>query len=275
MTKRIVKANINELYKKKILTHNVHHDSYYFYTNHISSLNNPLTLFFGISNGEKDNDPEEIDPQMKSFYCFRRCLSYFQSESVAMWKMYADTADEKNELSSKGICFRFTPSIIESFKNRIEAISLVFKKGNQQAFILPDIQQLLAKNVIFTRLQHVVYFQKNSEDDYTLLRSTHKAHVGKDTFDEVCRLTPMKNICWSYETEAKLFCFFSKRLLDKYISVYCSGEKPIGAEIRFKNIGNSNIKIFFHPSSACPDHLASSAPRVSVHDSILKGHVKI
>ena len=253
------------------------HDSYYFYTDHVDSLMNPLEMFFGLVSSDRNNDPQETTPEMEGYVCFCRCLSYFQSENVAMWKMYADKRKEgssKEITNEKGICFRYTSSIIGKFAEKVCNLSIVFKnkKGTSTRY---DAKELVKNEKLRIKLRNVVYYKKTGHGNL-LLRSTHKAIVSDEIFESVSLKNPMKNICWSYETEAKLYCYLSDSFLKGI-----AGRKPItdvidGIVITFKNDERTSIRIRRHPEEKNGlNPQIHYDKNVQIEDSELKGHVRL
>lgn len=253
------------------------HHAYYFYTDHVDSLMNPLEMFFGLVSSDRNNDPQETTPEMEGYVSFCRCLSYFQSENVAMWKMYADKRKEESSkeiTNEKGICIRYTSSIIEKFNEKICNLSIVFKskKGTSNRY---DAKDLIRNKQLRIKLLNVVYYKKTGHGNL-LLRSTHKAHVSDEVFESVSLKNPMKNICWSYETEAKLYCYLSDSFLKEIVGNKEVGDVLDGIVIAFKNDGRTSIRIRRHPEEKKGGNpKIHYGKNVYIEDSELKGHVRL
>lgn len=280
--------NIEDLKINHILVDAIEHKEYFYYTSHVNSVENPFSLYFGfISNDpEKNmnaNDPKEWDLKKPGYLCFCRCLSYFKNESVAMWKMYADKSDSSDKTKIKnngGICYRFTKGVISNFEEKVAEIIIIFSEGNEPLTLNLDLKRMMIENKIIFNLHHVLYYDEKYDDEYNLryfeiLRSTHKAKISGELYDKLCINNPMKKMCWSYETEAKLYCYLSNSIFDEIDLKGNSKEKIIGLSIQLNKINKNMMQIRSHPEEDWQeDKSFLNGADVTLESSKLKGCVR-
>ncbi len=186
---------------------------------------NNFYLFF--SPCDKWNDLCDIDLTKnketdQNLYYLYRCTSYFKSESIAMWKMYAE----------KGFCFRLSKAPIQNLNKFISKIELCFKRKDSIEIDMKDINRVSTA--------YVIYFNQQDDGNYVLLRSRKKAVIDKDVFNEIKNNRYLKNTGWSYEYECRLCLTIPKYLIKNKKSF-------IGAKVYLNDKGKNKITCIRSP----------------------------
>lgn len=286
--------NMAELKTAKILVDLVEHEEYFYYTEHVNSVESPFSLYFGfISNNPEENkdanDPKEWDLQEPGYLCFCRCLSYFKNESVAMRNMYADKNDSSDKAkikNNRGICYRFTKKLITAFQERVSEINIIFEDKSEESKktkTLPlnaNLKKLLSDSKIIFKLRHVLYYENKHNKkigiNYVeILRSTHKRMIAEDLYEKLRKENPMKKMCWSYETEAKLYCYLSNSIFDYFFKDLSDHYKTKGILIKLRKPKKNMMQIRSHPEEdRQEDKSFLNGANVTLESSKLKGCVR-
>lgn len=229
------------------------HDRFYLYVpdvRYYKDISNDNFYYF-FSPADRWNDKSDIDSTKKKenrkdcIYLYR-CLSYFKSESIAMWKMYAEN----------GGCFKLSKAPIKNFENIISDVELIFKDRSSEHIEKGCYETIPAKDVI--------YYEENSKNKFTVLRSTHKEKVNKKTFDSNTSNRYIKNIGWSYECECRLCIRIHKKYIHK-------NAKLIGAKVFLKN--NKKYTKTYIPSPLAKKQKTIILDNIKVEKSVFQNKV--
>lgn len=239
--------------KLNLVFNNFPHNRYYLYVpdvSHYTDISNDNFYYF-FSPADEWNDINDIEStkkkeNRKDYIYLYRCLSYFKSESIAMWKMYAEN----------GGCFKLSKAPINNFKNIISHVELVFENKHSEPLEKKCCEPFSATDVI--------YYEQNSKNKFTVLRSTHKEKVNKKTFDSNTSNRYIKNIGWSYECECRL-CI---RIHKKYIR---KNAKLIGAKVFLKN--NKKYTKTYIPSPLAEKQKTIILKNIKVEESVFQNMV--
>lgn len=239
--------------KLKLVFNNFPHNRYYLYVpdvSHYKDISNDNFYYF-FSPADEWNDKSDIDltkkkENRKDYIYLYRCLSYFKSESIAMWKMYAEN----------GGCFKLSKAPIKNFENIISDVKLIFEDGSSKHIEKGCYETIPAKDVI--------YYEKNSENKFLVLRSTHKEKVNKKTFDSNTSNRYIKNIGWSYECECRLCILIHKKYIRK-------NAKLIGAKVFLKN--NKKYTKTYIPSPLVEKQKTIMLNNIKVEESVFQNKV--
>lgn len=195
------------------------HDHYFIY---VDNYKNYLDItkdnfYFFFSKPDNWNDSVDLESTKKKdnssdFYYFYRCLSYFKSESIAMWHIYA---------KEKGLCFELSPGPIKQIAElKFDKIELVNKtECKDYDFKTYDIE-----------FSNVIYY---GEDDkkkglYVINRSTSKTTISENKLNTIKKKYYTKDIGWNYECECRLILKIPKAHISDYGNI-------IGIKVYLKN----------------------------------------